>query len=122
MKVKYSGSVDVPVNPYNEIDDACSGPDADLCDRMKITVDPNVGGGTYGLKVTAVPGSPATDIDIYLYDAKGKMLIASENLPGTKESFTLKTPVKGTYELRISGYAAVVPSYTGTVELVKVAK
>jgi hypothetical protein len=119
-KLSFSGSVDTPVNPYNTIDDGCSGPDSDFCDHYALTVHPDGGAAGYDLKVTLTPGSAVDDIDIYVYDSKGKLLAASEKDRGLKETILLKAPKAGTYDVRINGYLTpVAPTYKGTAELVK---
>jgi hypothetical protein len=121
QKVTFSGNVDFPANVFNQVVDGCSGPDASFCDHFALKVD--TAGSVAGYDVVInLPVAADQDLDLYVYDAKGKQVGVSGNNPGVKERVILKAPKNGVYDVAISGFLGVDSAYKGTAELKKPVK
>jgi len=94
-----------------------------ICDIYTLTVNvpatfytanPNY---SIHVNVTDVPNNPATDIDLYVYDASGNLVCDGTSPSSTQEDVDCGPLVAGTYQVQIVPAVAVQQAYNGQIIL-----
>lgn len=76
----------------------------------------SVPSGTSALKIKTDWGNPAYDLDLYVYDAAGKLVASSASGASASEEVMIPNPAAGTYRVQLKGFVNPQTSYQGTAE------
>ncbi|MFC4637390.1 S8 family serine peptidase [Deinococcus hohokamensis] len=76
--------------------------------------------GASAVKIKTDWGNPAYDLDLYVYDAAGKLIASSANGASASEEVVIPNPVAGTYRVQLKGFINPQTAYTGTAETDKI--
>lgn len=121
---KWSAGPFVSLNPSNFLPDGepCTdGLEAMTCDYEYVHVEVPASGASVEFGIESPGATPADDMDLYIYDAKGKYVGESVNdtgEPGVPEKVKLRLSKSGVYIVEVAMWSTLGASYEGKVKLV----